>query len=74
MALAFNNIGSILTADIPLRWPNTNTNVIDDDVFAVLTLEGSVASRDHIGGTAPRQVLAAVERAHGRIEAVFGQG
>ena len=30
--------------------------------FAVLTLEGSVGARDHIGGTAPRQVRAAVVR------------
>ena len=31
-------------------------------VGAVLTLEGSVASRDHVGGTAPRQVRAAIAR------------
>jgi len=31
-------------------------------VFEVLTLEGSVNARDHIGGTAPAQVLAAVQR------------
>ena len=35
---------------------------IGDDVFAVLTLEGSVAARDHIGGTAPAQVRAAIAR------------
>ncbi|MBF5052099.1 argininosuccinate lyase [Alcanivorax venustensis ISO4] len=35
---------------------------IDDDVFEVLTLEGSVSARDHIGGTAPDQVRAAVKR------------
>jgi len=35
---------------------------ITDDVFAVLTLEGSVNARDHIGGTAPNQVRAAVAR------------
>jgi len=29
----------------------------------VLTLEGSVASRDHPGGTAPAQVRAAIARA-----------
>ncbi len=29
---------------------------VDEDVFAVLTLEGSVAARDHLGGTAPNQV------------------
>lgn len=36
---------------------------ITDDVFDVLTLEGSVAARNHLGGTAPNQVRAAVERA-----------
>lgn len=36
---------------------------ISDDVFEVLTLEGSVAARNHIGGTAPDQVRAAAERA-----------
>ncbi|MEE8378829.1 MAG: argininosuccinate lyase [Gammaproteobacteria bacterium] len=36
---------------------------IEEDVFEVLTLEGSVAARDHIGGTAPKQVRAAVKRA-----------
>jgi len=36
---------------------------IEQDVFKVLTLEGSVAARDHIGGTAPAQVLAAAQRA-----------
>jgi argininosuccinate lyase len=36
---------------------------IDETVFAVLTLEGSVAARDHIGGTAPAQVRAAIGRA-----------
>ena len=36
---------------------------IKNDVFLVLTLEGSVAARDHIGGTAPVQVKAAAARA-----------
>jgi argininosuccinate lyase len=31
-------------------------DVIGDDVHAVLTLEGSVASRSHVGGTAPLRV------------------
>ena len=38
-----------------------------DDVFAVLTVEGSLASRKHIGGTAPEQVRAAVARARARL-------
>lgn len=36
---------------------------ISEDVFDVLTLEGSVAARDHLGGTAPKQVRIAVARA-----------
>jgi argininosuccinate lyase len=39
------------------------SDTIESDVFDVLTLEGSVAARDHIGGTAPNQVRAAVVRA-----------
>ncbi len=35
---------------------------ITEDVFEVLTLEGSVSARNHIGGTAPDQVRAAVKR------------
>ncbi len=37
--------------------------LIDDDVFGVLTIEGSLAARNHIGGTAPVQVRAAIARA-----------
>jgi argininosuccinate lyase len=40
---------------------------IGEDVFAVLTLEGSLAARDHLGGTAPDQVRAAIARARARI-------
>lgn len=43
------------------------STVIEQDVFAVLTLEGSVAARNHIGGTAPVQVKAAVERAKAKL-------
>ena len=39
---------------------------IDSDVFAVLTLEGSVAARAHIGGTAPAQVKAAAQKILGQ--------
>ena len=41
--------------------------LIENDVFAVLTVEGSLASRNHIGGTAPEQVRAAVARARSRL-------
>ena len=42
---------------------------IHDDVFNVLTLEGSVAARDHIGGTAPNQVRAATSRGRSDLAA-----
>jgi argininosuccinate lyase len=41
--------------------------LINDDVFAVLTLEGSVAARDHVGGTAPRQVRLAIARLRAQL-------
>ncbi|WP_417582387.1 argininosuccinate lyase [Nitrincola sp.] len=36
------------------------SDIIEADVFSVLTLEGSVSARDHIGGTAPNQVRKAI--------------
>ena len=41
--------------------------VINEDVFAVMTLEGSVNARNHLGGTAPEQVRAAVAKRRGEI-------
>lgn len=43
------------------------SDIIKPDVFEVLTLEGSVAARDHLGGTAPNQVRAAVIRGRDRV-------
>jgi len=43
------------------------SSVINADVYEILTLEGSVASRNHLGGTAPVQVRAAVERLRARL-------
>jgi argininosuccinate lyase len=40
---------------------------VGDDVHAVLTPEGSVASRKHVGGTAPEAVKAAIERARKQL-------
>ncbi|MGQ8153074.1 hypothetical protein ACUTCQ_14120, partial [Acinetobacter baumannii] len=42
------------------------------DVFdKALTLEASVNARDHIGGTSPKQVEAAIARAHKRLEQLY---
>jgi argininosuccinate lyase len=46
--------------DLTLEELRAFSALIEADIFAVLTLEGSVAARDHIGGTAPRQVRAAI--------------
>ena len=43
------------------------SSMITEDVFDVLTLEGSVASRNHTGGTAPEQVRKAVLEAKNRV-------
>ena len=40
---------------------------LGEDVFAVLTVEGSLASRKHIGGTAPEQVRKAIAAARARL-------
>ena len=42
--------------------------VITGDVFAVLTLQGSIAARNHQGGTAPGQVRSAVAVARKRLQ------
>jgi argininosuccinate lyase len=54
-------------ADLPLAELLAFSPMIGDDVYAVLTLEGSLAARNHLGGTAPQQVRAAIERARMRI-------
>ncbi len=54
-------------ADLSLEELRGFSSQIDGDVFEVLTLEGSVAARNHIGGTAPAQVRAAIERARQRL-------
>jgi len=60
-------------AELPLADLQQFSDHIGADVFDVLTLEGSVASRNHLGGTAPDQVRAAVARGRGRLEAVLPQ-
>ncbi|MDO9364717.1 MAG: argininosuccinate lyase, partial [Methylotenera sp.] len=50
-------------SDLPLATLQQFASEITQDVYAVLTLEGSLNSRNHIGGTAPAQVKAAIARA-----------
>jgi argininosuccinate lyase len=44
---------------------------IDQDVFACLSLEGSVSARTHVGGTAPKQVQKAIKQAHKRLAKII---
>ncbi len=55
-------------SDLPLATLQQFASEIGDDVYAVLTLEGSLNSRNHIGGTAPAQVKAAIARARVAIK------
>jgi argininosuccinate lyase len=50
-------------AELELRELRQFSQLIDEDVFTALTLEGSLASRSHIGGTAPGRVKAAIAKA-----------
>jgi argininosuccinate lyase len=43
---------------------------VKKDVYKYLELKGSVNARDHIGGTAPRQVKAAVRNARKYLDSV----
>lgn len=44
------------------------SDLIGDDVFEYLTLEGSLNARNHVGGTAPNQVKLAIEKGRERIK------
>ena len=54
-------------AKLPLEVLRGYSPLVADDVYGVLSPEGSVASRDHVGGTAPAQVRLAVARAKKRL-------
>ncbi len=59
-------------ADLPLTELRAYSTLIDQDVFQVLTIEGSLAARNHVGGTAPEQVAAAIVRARATLEISHG--
>ncbi len=54
-------------AEMSLETLRRFSPALDEDVFEVLTPEGSCAARKHIGGTAPEQVRAAARRARERL-------
>jgi len=57
------NLEDVALADLQRFSP-----LIADDVYAVLTLEGSLNARNHPGGTAPAQVRGAIARARQELD------
>ena len=54
-------------SDLTLDELKSFSPLVDESVFAVLTVEGSLSARNHIGGTAPEQVRTAIARARARL-------
>jgi argininosuccinate lyase len=54
-------------AQLPLDVLQRFSPLIGDDVYGVLTLDGSVASRNRAGGTAPEQVRSAIRAARAAL-------
>ncbi len=63
LAVRFAEQRGVDLAELKLEELQQFSNLIGADVYAVLTLEGSLAARNHTGGTAPQQVDAAITRA-----------
>jgi argininosuccinate lyase len=52
---------------LPLATLRGFSPLIEQDALALLTPEGSLAARNHIGGTAPNQVRTAIQRAKAKL-------
>ena len=70
-AVAFGLKNQLDLADMSLAQLQSFHAQIKQDVFNVLTLEGSVNARNHIGGTAPSAVEAAIKRAAERLAGAY---
>ncbi len=55
-------------SEIDLSELQAFSGLIEADVFSMLTVEGSVSARNHLGGTAPVQVKAAAARAKAKLQ------
>ena len=54
--------------DLPLEKLQSFSDKIGEDIYSVLTLEGSLKARNHTGGTAPNQVKRQIEEWQKRLE------
>ncbi len=59
----------VMLSDVDLQTLQGFSEQIEADVYEVLTLEGSLKARDHIGGTAPAQVKKAAQIAKKALSA-----
>ena len=66
-AVRFASDRGVDLAALPLSDLRQFSPLIDQDVFAALTLEGSIQARNHPGGTAPSQVRDALARAKAEL-------
>ena len=66
-AVRFAEKSGLGLEQLPLTEMRRFSSKVEKDVYRVLTPEGSVASRSHIGGTAPAQVRAAIRRARSKL-------
>ncbi|MFK7963405.1 MAG: argininosuccinate lyase [Burkholderiaceae bacterium] len=55
-------------ADLSLEQLRQFSSLIGDDALSALTLEACIAARDHVGGTAPAQVMNAVQETRSRLD------
>jgi argininosuccinate lyase len=63
----------VMLAELPLETLRAIDPRIDAGVYAVLTVDASVASRTSYGGTAPAQVRARIAQARAALEREAGQ-
>ena len=71
LAVAHGIAQNLDLADMSLAVLQGFSDQIEADVYEVLTLEGSVNARRHVGGTAPEAVLEAIQRAQLRLESCY---
>ena len=62
-AVAFAIKKGVDLSELSLEELQSFDKTISEDVFDVLTLEGSLCARDHLGGTAPNQVKKQINKA-----------
>ena len=62
------DLAELNLVELRLACALSNPDMIGSDITAVLTLQGSVNSRNHVGGTAPERVLAAIAQARSLLK------